>query len=524
MKKTLSTLFKKNIRSGITIGMVSIPLALSLAVASGTTPSVGIITAIWAGLIASIFGGSNYNIIGPTGALSGLLVSYAALFGAESLSMLAILAGAFILCAYLFRLERYLIFIPASALHGFTLGVAFIIILSQLPAMLGVCQTLNRESGICAEIQTFWGMLTHMHVPSFVLCILILMGLLIFSRYFSKIPGAIVFTVIGAFVGYLSTHGIIPWQLQTLGTKYPSMKFALFSLPHFSIHMSYLLPALSLATIAILETMISARIADGITKTRHNQRKEMFGLGLSNVVCGFTGGIPATAALARTSLNIKNGCTHKISATISTIALTLIAFLFLDYLRYLPLAVVAAILIFVALQMIEMEHFIFMYKVDKKSLALTLLVAFITIYEDATIGILLGSVIAMLIFMQKVSTGYHEISTKGKESGHEIPSGMPTSATTVTYTIKGVLAYINAQAHIMRLERISANYTDIVLNLHDVYFIDLDGVEAFGDIVETLTRKGKQVWVVGLNPIVELMLKNSTKYEELHKAHHIITG
>jgi sulfate permease, SulP family len=270
-----------------------------------------------------------------------------------------------------------------------------------------------------------------------------------------------------------------------------------------------------------LETMISARIADGVTKTKHNRRKEMFGLSMANIASGLMGGIPATAALARTSLNIKSGGTHRIAAGISSIFVGLASLFFLSYFQYLPLAVIAAILVFVATGMLETEHFWYMYRIDKKNVVISLIVAFFTVYEDAIVGILLGAVIAMLLLMQKLSTGYHEIMVREyggmplvKEKTHRIKD-------TLVYSIKGQLAYINAQSHLAQLENIAADYTTVILKLRDVYFIDLDGVDAFGEIVQMLTNKGKYVVIAGLNPVIEHLLKESTQFQELQKNNRI---
>ncbi len=195
-------------------------------------------------------------------------------------------------------------------------------------------------------------------------------------------PGAIVLAPVGIVLGYLNEHRIIAMPLQTLGVKFGNINFHLFELPHFALS-SYMIDAAAVvALIAILETMLSAKIADGMTKTKHDERKEMFGLGLANIVSGLVGGMPATAALARTSLNIKTGATHRISAIISVVSVTLISLLFLGYFKYITLAVIAAILVFVSIQMIETKHYEKLWKYERSGFYLSLFVALVTIVKD----------------------------------------------------------------------------------------------------------------------------------------------
>jgi len=519
MKTTVINLVKANWKSGLTVGLVSIPLAVSLAVASHTTPIAGVITAIWAGIIASIFGGSNYNIIGPTGALAGVLILYSGIYGGGCLPMLAILSGVFIFLAYIFKLEKYLTFIPGSALHGFILGVSLIITFNQLEFIFGF-ESLPKHQNILGTLYEVVRNIHQAYVPAIVLFAIMYACLMLFARFIPSVPGAIILAPAGIGIGYLCSNGILPWHFATLGSKYHAVQTSIFQLPSFTFHVAYLLPALSIAAISILETMISARIADGLTKTKYNKRKEMLGLSLANIGSGLAGGIPATAALARTALNIKSGCTHKISAAISSIGVALMAVTILYYFQYLPLAVIAAILVFVSAGMLETEHFWYMYQIDKTNFIISLVVAFFTIYEDAIVGILLGAVIAMLLLMQKLSAGYHEAMVAGQKS-EPSAKGSTSPADAFIYAIKGPLAYINAQSHLARIESIPPIYTNVILNLREVHFIDLDGVEAFGEIIQMLKTKGKHLFVADLNPVVEHLLRGSTYFHELKERNRI---
>lgn len=513
---------RENWKSGLTVSLVSIPLSVSLAVASQSTPTAGIITAIWAGLLASFFGGSKFNIVGPTGALSGILAAYALGHGADTLPMLAIVAGAFILIAYLLRFERFLVFVPASTVHGFTLGVAFIIAANQLNFALGLSGLPSHEH----FIDNVWESLTHAGSASLVTVLCFAIGLaflLVIGKYVPKIPGAILLAPLGILLGYLSQQHLVPFSLQTLGMKYPEISARLFEAPHIFFDHSLIVPAMTVAVVAILETMISAKIADGMTKTKHDKRKEMLGLSIANIGSGIMGGIPATAALARTSLNIKTGATHNMSATVSSICIVVISFLLLTSFRYIPLAVIAAILVFVAIRMIEAEHFDRMFRFDKKSFFITLLVAFVTIYEDPIIGIVFGIAVSLLIFMEKLSHGQFELIVNneqkkivGRVSGDTLED-IVGDGHTIVYSVKGQLAYMNSAAHVARFEQKLNGYQHIILRLRELYFVDLDGVDAFDEIIELIHAQKKQAMVTGVNPLIRTMLEESKAFRTLEK-------
>ncbi len=520
---TIVSQIKINWKSGVTVSLVSIPLSISLAVASQTTPVVGIVTAIWAGLIAAIFGGSRFNIVGPTGALSGILASFAIANGAPSLAMVAVVSGIFILIAYFFQLEKYLKFIPSSAVHGFTLGVAFIIALNQANFAFGINGLEKHEKFIENLAETAMH-INQTSLVTFIVFSIFLVLLFACIKLIPKIPGAILLTPFGILLGYLGDQRVIPFQLDTLQTRFGDIQATFFIRPEFHINSPIIITAFAVAVISILETMISAKIADGMTKTKHEPRKEMFGLGLANVVTGIFGGIPATAALARTSLNIKSGATHNTSAIISSVAIAAISLIFFVYFKYIPLAVIAAILVFVAIRMVEKEHFIRYMKYDSKGFLLAIIVACITVYEDPIIGILFGTALALLIFMEHLSKGEYDLLVNSKNFkqakplSHEDLVHLKGSEHVLVYSFKGALAYINCQAHIARFERPLKQYHSVVLRMREVHFIDLDGVEAMNEIIEILYEKDKYIYMTGVSSTVNVMLqRESHTYRELKK-------
>ncbi|MDR3550135.1 MAG: solute carrier family 23 protein [Candidatus Babeliales bacterium] len=509
---------KSNWKSGLAVSLVSIPLSISLAIASGVSPIQGIITGIWAGLIASFFGGSNFNIVGPTGALSGIIASHAIIHGAQSVSMVALCAGIFILIAYALKWERFIVFIPSSVIHGFTLGIALIIALNQLNFALGLEGLVKHEKFIDNVLETVRN-ICHFCPPTLLIFSFFLSALFVL-RHLINIPGAIILSPLGILLGYATTYNIISLPLKTIQSTFGIINATLFIAPTFSLSKASIITALVVALVAILETMLSAKIADGITHTRHNSHKEMFGLGLANIASGLMGGMPATAALARTALNIKTGATNSMSATLSSIFMICISLLVFSWFKFMPMAVIAAILVYVAINMIERKHFDRLFKYDKTTFFITLLVAGITVYEDPIMGILIGTALSLLLFVENLAKGHYEIAMpEDEEDTAAAQALLPLKTNNVLiYSIKGKLIYINSIAHINRFENDFDSYTVIILRLRDIYFIDLDGIDALDEIIDIIQTKKQKVLIASVNPSIKnSLIKTSKTFEKLEK-------
>jgi SulP family sulfate permease len=246
--------------------------------------------------------------------------------------------------------------------------------------------------------------LTHLSettISTFFVFALFLSLLFVFKKLTPKFPGAITLSPFGILLGYLATAQKLPFSLATLGSKFPDISAKLFIAPHIYFNYSLIVPAIGVALIAIIETGISAKIADGITGTKHNEQKEIFGLSIANIISGLAGGIPATAALARTSLNMKSGANHKTSGMLNALSILVISFIFLKYFVYIPMAVIASILVFTAYQLIEKEPLKHMWTHNKFDFVITALVAFICIYKDTIYGIAFGLIIYLFTYLNK---------------------------------------------------------------------------------------------------------------------------
>ncbi len=530
MKSSPLNNVRNNLKSGLTVALVSIPLSISLAIAAGASPVSGIITAIWAGLFAAIFGGSRFNIVGPTGALSGVLATFVLLHGVEDLPLLAIVTGLVTLLAYIFNWWKYLVFVPASVIHGFTLGVAFIIAFNQTNFAFGLKNLEPQESFIKGVIES----LTHiaqLNIPATVLFIVGLVFIVLWGKRFPKFPGAILLAVIGIILGYLADKKILGFSLDTLYTKYGDLQVNLFSFPSFnleSMDRAFFVTVMTVALIGIIESLISAKIADGMTHSKSDKKKEILGLGLANIASGLAGGIPATAALARTALNVKSGANHNTSAVLNVFFIGLISLLLLHYFKYLPMPVVASILVFVALNMMKGEHFSHMYHHDKTAFWMSLLVAVITIVEDPMVGILAGVALTMLIFMKKLSKAQSEITINtNKKLTHRLLADdfpkLEEHGDVLVYRFAGLLTYVNSLSHIETIAQIKKPHT-VILALRNLFFMDIDGVDALQEMIETLEERGIKVIITGASSALLPILSEQPFFQKKKKEMAVFEG
>lgn len=526
---TLFSEVSKNWKSGLTVALVSVPLSLSLAIASNATPVQGIITAVWAGLVAALLGGSRFNVIGPAGALSGILTLYSIQLGVEVLPLLAVLTGVVIFGVYLLRWDKYLVFIPGSVMHGFTLSVGLIIGLNQLNFALGL-KGLPAHESLLLNIRESLLHAGQADPGTIAVFAVTLATLFLLLRYLPRIPGAVAVAVPGMGLGYLSHAGLIPLQLQTVFSKYGALEATLVHIPSFAIpadHASLAKAVVTVAVVAVLETLLSAKIADGMTKTRFDQKKEVFGLAAANVASGLAGGLPATGVLARTALNIKTGASSRVSSGLNALFVLLVALLFFPVFQYLPLAVVAGILVYAAIRMVEIHHFRRLLAFDKFSFGLALMVAALSVAVDPMAGILVGAVIALLVFAKGLSRGQSEITLhKKKKMVARVPhhrlheyDGLHDVA---VYRFAGELTYFNGRAHEEAIKKMKADA--LVFSLRNLFYLDLDGMDALQEIVEHVEASGKRVVITGAGEYVKPMLEKTAWFRKMEKQGKIFSS
>ncbi len=518
---TAITTFQKRVRenwkSGLTVALISVPLSIALSVASGAGPLPGVITGIWATLIAAIFGGNNYNVIGAAGALTTVLFAATLVapgdLGPAVLPMIAVVSGAMILGVWALKADRFLYYIPSSIMYGFAAGVAFLIAASQLFDATGL-SALKRTGHFIGDIELYLEHAHNTNLQALAVFGIFLIAILVWKRYVKFLPAVIPVAVIGILFGWIESNFLPAIDLITLGDKFGSFKATLVvSVPWQQA------PALfgnieaikwiigvagTVALISILETLITAQIADKVTKTQSSARKELFGLGLSNLGSGALGGLPATGVFIRTGANIKAGATHKTSSGLAAVFTAIIALVVLPLFIYIPMTVIAALLVNTALGLIETHKFVEFYHKEKQSFFIAILVLAITVFEDAGIAVVIGAVVALLFFADRVSHGYFDIIFNYKDgSKKEIRKGRTLHIpkddvyTFVTYSIAGSLGYLDSSRHEANIKTLahSNNIPAVIVRLRNLFSLDYEAEEMLAASIQRLLDNKKEVYI-----------------------------
>lgn len=528
---------KQNWKSGLTVSLVSLPLNIALSIASGAGPVPGVITGVWAGLIASIFGSSNFNVIGTAGALTTILMAFSlkdfnGLSGVAFLPLLAILTGLVIMIVFALKLERFLIYIPSSVMYGFAAGVAVQIAVNQANDALGL-YGLKKHSHFLENLTTT---IEHAGNTNFValgIFLAFLVLLIVWKKKIKQIPGVIAASVLGIGLGHWIENSEYRNYLKTLGEKNGDFDISLINLPDFNLYFGTLKnfdlfytifnTALIVALIAILETLITAKLADSITGNRCNNRKELMGLGLANIASGVFGGLPATGVFIRTGLNIKAGAGHRTSSGIAAILTAILAVIFLYWFKYIPMPVFAAILFNVAIGLLEIDKFKRFWAFDRKNFIVGIIVALITIFEDASIGILVGVALALLFFVDKLSAGEFDLTIN---KGHKITKRMhghclkelDNGCEVIVYSLEGVMAYIDAQSHQQNFHmmQVHPELEAVVIRLRDMFYIDIDGLDIMSEAANALQATGKKVLIASANEEVKQVMLKSSVFKDIY--------
>ena len=533
---------KNNILAGLTVGIIALPLSMALAIATGVPPQLGLYTAIIAGIFAAIFGSSKINISGPTAAFIVILIPIVQEFGITGLLLCGLLSGLILILIGVLKLGTLIELIPYPVTVGFTSGIAVVIATFQIKDFFGL--TIENFNGhyldkiylIFTSFDTFKH--TELTVGLFTLFLLIL-----WQKTKSRIPAALValtfITVIVAFLNFYFSHLNIATIASTFhyningleGNGIPPIPLQ-FSLPwsflkpeEITFDLLYkLLPhAIAIAILGALESLLCAVISDGMTGNKTNPNKELIGQGITNLIVPFFGGIPATAAIARTVVNIKSGGTSKLSSIVHSLFI-LVSIMFLSsYLSYLPMASLSALLLVVAWNMSEVKHFVNILKVAPKHDVYVLLTCFVlTVLLDMQIAVAVGIGLASILFIKRTIDLYSIELVNTKLSIHpNIPENI------AIYDINGPMFFGAAQNAINILFDTKEDINIIILNMQNVNMIDMTGIVALKSIVNNFEDKDKKLIFSGLNERIlkklekadfHLNKKNLTSFSNIEEA------
>ncbi|MFL6070541.1 MAG: SulP family inorganic anion transporter [Actinomycetes bacterium] len=510
----------KNILAGITVGIVALPLALGFGITSGMGASAGLITAIVAGTLAALLGGSNLQVSGPTGAMTVVLVPIVAAHGASGVLVVALMAGILLIVMALAGIGRYVRYVPLPVIEGFTLGIAVIIALQQIPTALGVQPSGERIVSVAGHALAEWA--RDPRWTSIVMAAVVVVVILAVGRFRPTLPIALV-AVAAATVLTQLLHLAVP-QIGKLSTA-----LAAPSLP--DVQLSSLrdlaIPAVAVATLAALESLLSATVADAMTVSeRHDPDRELFGQGIANVVTPLFGGIPATAAIARTAVNVRSGASSRLAALVHAAVLLLIVLLLVDVVALIPLAALAGVLIATAIRMVEVSSVRALMHSSRSDFVVLAVTFVATVALDLATAVILGIVAAGAMALRQMarSASLHELAlddfTAADDSDHSTEERALLDEHIVAYRFEGPLFFGGAHAALLELTEVS-DVRVAVLRLSHLTTMDRTGAEVLADTIRSLERRGVTVIVSGLPTRFDPVLSATGVHGELSNARHL---
>lgn len=499
-----------NLIAGVIVGIVALPLAMAFAIASGAKPEQGLYTAIVAGLLTSLFGGSRLQIAGPTGAFIVILSGITAQYGIEGLQVATLMAGVMLLLMGLARLGGVIRFIPDPVIVGFTSGIAVIIFVGQWKDFLGL-QPMESADHFHEKLWQMVLAFPHLHLETALLGCATLAVLLFSPQYFKRIPAPLVAMIFAAVVqGFFDFEGVA-----TIGSAFGGIPQ---SLPHFappSLTLSDMLnligPAFTIALLGAIESLLSAVVADGMAGTRHDSNQELVGQGIANIFSPLFGGFASTGAIARTATSIRNGATGPLAGIAHVVTLVAIVLLLAPLAVHIPLCGLAAILFVVAYNMSEMHRFTHMVRTAPKPDVAVLLITFaLTVFGDLVIAVNIGVLLAALLFMKRMSEAV-SIEVQSHESlREEVADGnFSLHPGTVVYTMEGPFFFGAAERLESTLERVHSHADTLVLRLGQVPFIDATGMQSLWDLLDVCKKNGTRLVLSEARPNVLEKLKRT---------------
>jgi SulP family sulfate permease len=489
-------LFSKDVLAGITVGVVALPLAMAFAIASGLKPEAGIFTAIIAGGLISLLGGSRVQIGGPAGAFIVIVYGIVDHYGIANLLLATAMSGVFLFLMGVFRLGTLIRFIPVAVIIGFTNGIAVLIALSQVKEFFGL-QIAKMPAEFFQAVQTLYAAADTINPIALILSLgslTLLIAWRTFQKhlgYLSHIPG----TVIAMALATIVTR-IFSLPVDTIGSRFGGIPSGLPSFEWIPISWStaqfVIAPAITLALLGAIESLLCARIADGLIHDRHESNQELMAQGVANLVSPFFGGMPATGTIARTVNNIQSGASTPLSGIIHSATLLGIVLFGAPLAKNIPLASLAAILMYVAWNMGEWKKFANL-KQFRLPYRLTMLSVFaLTIVLDLTVAIQIGLLLAFLTFIYRISS----LSRFETTSAVDYPELKQHEGAITAFRIYGALFF----GAVKILEDIEKELPSkvLLLDLKNVIYIDVSGMDALLELEEVCRNRGIKLMICGL--------------------------
>lgn len=506
--------FRTDLGAGIVVGLVALPLAMAFAIASGVGPERGLFTAVIAGFIISLLGGSRVQIGGPTGAFVVVVGAVVAKYGYQGLVLATIMAGVALIVLGIFQLGSMVKFIPYPVTTGFTSGIAIIIFSSQMKDFMG----LNMGS-VPLEFIDKWHAyflaINSINLWALGIGTLTVLCIALWPKSWNKIPGSVAALVLSTTIVQLfnlpvetiqSRFGGIPQSLPS--PVFPTLSWQLLR--------ELSSPALTIALLAAIESLLSAVVADGMIGGKHKSNMELIAQGVANIFSPIFGGIPATGAIARTATNIKNGGRTPIAGIVHAIVLLLILMAFGKVAEKIPLACLAGVLIVVSYHMSEWRSFRSLLKAPSSDIAVLLVTFTLTVLIDLTVAVEVGMVLAAFLFMKRITSLTRvDALTNNFEDSDEIGQQILIPKGVQVYTIQGSFSF-GAANKLLEIDKITSPDTKIlILNMEGVLYIDATGMHVLRQMHRDAKGSGIRMILAGIHMQPLEALTRANLYEEL---------
>lgn len=494
--------FYSDLLAGVVVGIVALPLAIAFAVASGVSPGKGLITAIIGGFIISFLGGSRVQIGGPTGAFIIIIYSIVAEYGFDGLLVSTILAGIFLLIFGLLRLGALLKYFPHPLIVGFTSGIALVIFSTQIKDAFGL-EIHNVPPGFISKWITYFDYLTTINFYSVGLTAISIFLIIFSKKYIRRIPGSLLAIIVGTLLVQLfnlpvptieSFFGNIP---DSIRITFPKVDLDQIG--------NYIQPAVTIALLGAIESLLSAVVADGMIGGHHRSNTELIAQGVANIVTPFFGGIPATGAIARTATNVKNGGKTPVAGILHAVTLLLIMLFFGRWVKLIPMASLAGILMVVAYNMSEWRSFSSILKGSFFDIIVLLTTFFLTVLVNLSVAIEVGVILSALLFMKRMADMGKSLPAVVDTDIIEDYSGMPPEIS--IYEISGPLFFASAKQYCELLKSTGLKSKIIIIRMRHVPFVDSTGLRNLKEAVKILIKSGTKVILSGVNENVNEHLK-----------------
>lgn len=515
--------FVADLMAGIIVGIVALPLAIAFGIASGVTPEKGIITAIVAGFVISALGGSKVQIGGPTGAFIIIIYGIIQQYGMEGLTIATLMAGVFLILFGLLHLGTIIKFIPYPIVVGFTSGIAVTIFTTQVKDLFGLNIT-SVPSDFIEKWICYFNNFSTVDLWSSVIGIVSVVIIMLTPKVSKKIPGSLVAIIVMTVATLLLKQFAGVESIETIGDRFAisnSLPEATVPALSWETIKNLVSPAITIAILGAIESLLSAAVADGVIGDHHNSNTELIAQGVANLASPIFGGIPATGAIARTMTNINNGGRTPIAGIMHAVVLLLIFLFLMPLAKYIPMACLAGVLVVVSYGMSGWRSFLALMKNPKSDVTVLLITFFLTIIFDLTIAIEVGLIIACLLFMRRMSetTDVHIISNEINPDDED--SDMHLGNIEHLTIPKGVEVYeINGPYFFgagNRFEEIMATLGDRpqvrIIRMRKVPFVDSTGIHNLTNLCEMSQKEGIQIVLSGVTEKVHSQLDKAGFYD-----------